>query len=124
MARRQSTLVKIGGFVAHRNQIAHQRLNSWASWIAHFEDSSALGAKIVNYNASRSGGVPTSIVPNVFRDPEIVLTERAVEEQTPTVRRHINAYYILDPKDPKYFKLTRRQVSYMLQKVADYLMLK
>jgi len=108
----------------HRNQLAHQRLNSWASWLAGFQDSSALGARIVNYNPDRAGGCPGSIVPNVFRDPEIVLTERAVEEQTPTVRRHIDAYYILDPKDPKYIKLTRTQVAYMLRKVADYLCLK
>jgi len=108
----------------HRNQLAHIKLNSWSSWLHGFQDSSALGARIVNYNSNRSGGVPTSIVPNVFRDPELVLTERAIDAQTPVVQRHIYARYVLDPKDPKYFKLTRRQVAYMLQKVADYLCLK
>ena len=110
--------------MAHRNQIAHQRLNSWASWLLQFEDSSALGARIVNYNSDRSGGIPKAIVPNVFRDPEIVITERAIEEQTVTVQRHIKCRYLLSPSDPQYIKLTRSQVAYMLRKVADYLCLK
>jgi len=109
--------------MAHRNQVAHCRLNSWASWLHGFQDSSALGARIVNYNADRSGGIPTSIVPDVFRDPELVITERAIDAQTHVVQRQIYARYVLDQKDPKYFKLTRSQVAYMLQKVADYLCL-
>ena len=105
----------------HRNQRAHQRLNSYASWLLGFQDSSALGARIVNYDANHSGLPATSIVPDVFRAPELVVTEAAIDEQTPVVRRSIYARYIYSHDDPRYFKLTRTQIAYMLRKVADSL---
>ena len=105
----------------HRNQRAHQRLNSWGAWLLGFQDSSALGTRIVNYTPDRSGLPATSIVPDVFRDPELVVTEAAVDDQTPKVKRSIFAYYVYSHEDPRFFKLTRRQVAYMLQRVADSL---
>lgn len=105
----------------HRNQRAHQRLNSYASWLLVFQDSSALGVRIVNYNADRSGLPAGPIVPDVLRDPELVVTEAAIDEQSPVVRRSIYARYIYSHDDPRYFKLTRTQIAYMLRKVADSL---
>ncbi len=105
----------------HRNQIAHTRLNDWAFWLLQFQDSSALGARIVNYNNDRSGLPASSIIPNVMRDPVLVETETAIDSQTPVVKRSIYARYVYSHNDPRFFKLTRQQIAYMLQKIADSL---
>ncbi len=105
----------------HRNQVAHYRLNSWSSWLSQFQDSSALGARIGSYSPDRSGLPAGAIVPDVMRDRQLVETEAAVEDQTPVVKRSIFAYYVYSHEDPRFFKLTRPQVRYMLERVAKSL---
>jgi len=105
----------------HRNQVAHYRLNSWSSWLCQFQDSNALGARIGQYSPDRSGLPAGPIIPDVMRDPQLVETERAVEDQTPVVKRSIFAYYVYACDDPRFFKLTRRQREYMLSSFAKTL---
>lgn len=106
-----------------RHQRAHERLQDWASWKYHYTESSALGARIVDYNADRSGGAAHAIVPDVFSSPEIAQAEVCVNEMTPTVQRHIMSTYVLGPDSPGYVKVNGKQREYMLRKVAEYLCL-
>lgn len=104
------------------HQKAHERLESWASWIIRYVESSALDAKIVDYSRDLIGGPAGPIIPNVMKPLDILETENAYENQTLTVKYNIQCYYGLIPKSsPKWAAITKGQREHFLKCVARQL---
>ncbi len=105
---------------APRNQKTHNCLTSWASYEVMVTETSVLGARIIDWNASRSGN-PGPLIPETMTPEDIVQTQYAIDAQSSVVQRHIRSYYLWHREHPLYVKVTPKAREHMLKMVGKRL---